>query len=203
MTSSEEIQALKCVLFLTKPELLSPISYFCNIKLRPMLHSQVIADVYHGELFLRARLAGCSVPQRSCHRTSRQAETQTGAQLWTGEAALFTWLDTSWTLPMNLTSVLSPVPRAPFCPACLATSAGVLPHHQLAASFPLPSPSPPHQARRQSMKVRSPLSSSFRPLSGLCKDKWTFQLKGDWAVWQGQVEWDDKGKHTLVCLRGM
>lgn len=81
MTSSEEIQALKCVFFLTKPELLSPISYFCNIELGSLLSSQVIADVYHGELFLRARLSGCSVPQRPCHRTPRQAETQTGAQL--------------------------------------------------------------------------------------------------------------------------
>lgn len=85
----------------------------------------------------------------------------------------------SFTLQMNLTLVLSSVPRAPFCPACLATSAGVHPHRQLAASFPHPSPSPPHQAQRQPLKVRSPLSSSFRPLSGSCKDRCTFQLKGD------------------------
>lgn len=93
---------------------------------------------------------------------------------WTLVCAKF-----SFTLQMNLTLVLSSVPRAPFCPACLATSAGVHPRHQLAASFPLPSPSPPHQARRQSMKVKSLLSSSFRPLSGLCKDRCTFQRTGD------------------------
>lgn len=80
----------------------------------------------------------------------------------------------SFTLQMNLTDLHCslPPPRAPFCPACLATSAGVHPHHQLAASSPLPSPSPPHQALRPSTKVRSPLSSLFRPLSGLCKDRY-------------------------------
>lgn len=42
---------------------------------------QVIADVHHGELFLRADLSGCSVSQRSLHPPSRQTEAQTGAEL--------------------------------------------------------------------------------------------------------------------------
>lgn len=69
--------------------------------------------------------------------------------------------------------------RAPFCPAYLATSVGDRHHLQLAASSLPPSPSPPHQGLRWSMKVRSLLFSSFRPLLGSCKDRRTFLLKED------------------------
>lgn len=48
---------------------------------------QVIADVHHGELFLRADLSGSSLSERSLYRTSRQTEAQTGAQLRTGETS--------------------------------------------------------------------------------------------------------------------
>lgn len=46
---------------------------------------QVPPDVHHGELFLRADLAGRSLSQRPVHPPSRQTEAQTRAQLRAGE----------------------------------------------------------------------------------------------------------------------
>lgn len=90
----------------------------------------------------------------------------------------------SWRLASasTLTGWLFSASRAPFCPACLATSAGDRHPLQPAASFLPLSPRLPHRAPRRSTKVRSRSSSWFRPLLGWCSDRWTLGRSGSTSL---------------------